>query len=168
MVRHQEAGPNADWKEPPMLRVFAAAATIMLMSSSGCESTPSGSGILELRAADVEERDHWDDTALVIGGSPVYMAPEAAVDESMVEKARPARDVHGRYVVEITLDDAGTRALSELTRTQQSRALAVIVDGEVVATPLVMTRLSREFVVGRLDWDEEDAVAFARQLNEGR
>ena len=168
MVRHQEAGPNVDWKEPLMLRVFAAAATFMLMSSSGCESIQPESGVLELRAADVEEREHWRATHLVIGGSPVYMAPEAAVDGSMVEMARPARDVQGRYVVEIILDDAGTRALSELTRLQQSRPLAVIVDGEVVATPLVMTTLSREFVVGRLDWDEEDAAAFARQLNEGR
>jgi preprotein translocase subunit SecD len=152
-----------------MLRVFAAAAaTITLMSSSGCESTQSESGVLELRAADVEEHEHWRETHLVIGGSPVYMAPEPAVDASMVEKARPARDVHGRYVVEIILDDAGTRALSELTRSQQSRALAVIVDGEVVATPIVMTRLNREFVVGRLDWDEEDAAAFARQLNASR
>ncbi|MCH2162530.1 MAG: hypothetical protein MK085_11750 [Phycisphaerales bacterium] len=151
-----------------MLRAFAAAATIMLMSSSGCESTHSGSGILELRAADVEEHEHWHETSLVIGGSLVYMAPEAAVDGSMVEKARPARDLKGRYVVEVILDEEGTRALSDLTRTQQSRALAVIVDGEVVATPLVMTRLGRKFVVGRLDWDQEEAAEFARQLNASR
>ena len=148
-----------------MMRITACALLITLGVGSGCESGHRHGDMLEVRTADVEPRSGWTETHRFIAGSKVWMAPEAVVDSSMVQEARPAVDRHGAFVVMIQLNPDGATALAELTSRQQSRPLAILIDGDVVATPLMMSDLDDEFVISRVDWSAEDAAEFAKALN---
>ena len=148
-----------------MTRFTTCALLITLGAALGCESSHPHSDVLEVRAADVEPRTGWTETARFIGGSEVWMAPEAVVDTSMVSEARAAVDHHGANVVMIRLDSDGSSALAELTARQETRPIAVLIRGEVVATPLILTQLDEEFVISRPDWSMDDARAFAQAVN---
>ena len=147
-----------------MTRFTTCALLITLAAGFGCESSHPHSDRLEVRAADVEAHPGWTETSRFIGGSKVWMAPKAAVDTSMISEARPAVDHHGNSVVVVRLTPDGALALSELTARQETRPLAVLIEGDVVATPLVLTKLDEEFVISRAGWSREDAEAFARSV----
>ena len=118
-----------------MTRFTTSALLITLAAGFGCESSHPHSDRLEVRAADVEAHPGWTETSRFIGGSKVWMAPKAAVDTSMISEARPAVDHHGNSVVVVRLTPDGALALSELTARQETRPLAVLIEGDVVATP---------------------------------
>lgn len=147
---------------------FAQLATLSLMLlSAGCQHDNKHSdGALEIRAADVVEHKKWTKTSEVVGGSRVWMAPKAAIDQSMVQHARAVRDRDGNDVVLVTLDSRGRAAMEHLCTEQESRPVAVLVDGKIVAVPVLIGRLDGEFVVGNPEWTEKDARDFADRLNE--
>ena len=148
-----------------MTRFTACALLTTLGTALGCESSHPGADIIEVRAADVEWHEGWIETSRFIGGSKVWMDSRVAVDSSMVASARPAADRYGAFVVLLSLNSEGASALADLTAGQETRSLAVLVDGHVVATPLVFSGLDDEFVIGREDWSARDAASFAGRLN---
>lgn len=148
-----------------MTRFTTCALLTALGAGLGCESSHPHSDMLEIRAADVEPRTGWAKTSRFIGGSTVWMDPEVVIDSSMIREARPVVDHHGACMVMVRLNPDGASALAELTARQETRPFAVLIEGEVVATPLVLSKLEEEFVISRPDWSMENAEAFANAVN---
>ena len=150
-----------------MSRFTLLAIIVLLLTALGCQGKASHSDeVLEIRAADVVEHSKWTKTSSVVGGSPVWMAPKAMIDQTMVKKARAARDVEGNAVVLVTLNNHGRALMERLCTEQESRPVAVLVEGKVVATPVLLSKLASEFVVGNPEWTSEDARNFAQRLNQ--
>ena len=80
------------------------------------------------RAGDTVTVDGWSKTDQVVGGRPVWMSPETAVDDSMVDDARVTLDAAGHPAVLVTLDSEGAARLQELTTRRTSRPVVVVVD----------------------------------------
>ena len=146
---------------------FAAMNVVLALAIAGCrqDNTHSDS-VLEIRVADVVAHDGWHGTDRVVGGSSVWMAPAARINEAMVHEARVTFDRTGHPVVLVTLDSRGRAVMDLLSTQQESRPVAVLVDGSVVAVPILIGRLSGDFVVGNPEWTPEEARDFARRLNE--
>lgn len=150
-----------------MSRFTPIAIIVLLFTAFGCQSkAPHSNEVLEIRAADVVEHKKWTKTSRVVGGSPVWMAPKATIDQTMVKQARAARDSEGNAVVLVTLDNHGRALMERLCREQESRPVAVLLEGKVVSTPVLLTRFDGEFAVGSPEWTTEDARNFAKRLNQ--
>lgn len=138
----------------------------------GCTSKPSSGddvtsdSVLEIRAGDTVTVDGWSKTDQVVGGRPVWMSPETAVDDSMVDDARVTLDAAGHPAVLVTLDSEGAARLQELTTRRTSRPVVVVVDGEPVSAPIVLSPLGGSFMVTAADLDEAEAKDFAARLRD--
>lgn len=137
----------------------------------GCASTPTAGDdavdpVFEIRAGDTTTVDGWSRTDRIVGGRPVWMSPEIAVDDSMVEDARATIDATGRPAVLVTLDVEGATRLRELTTSRTSRPVVIVVDGEPVSAPVVLSPLGGSFMVTAADLDEAEAKDFAARLRD--
>ncbi len=133
--------------------------------ADGTESPRSDA--FELRAGDLVENDGWTRTDLVIGGSKVWMAEEAAVDASMIEAATCTLDGSGRSAVLVELDEEGTSALERLSAGQLSRPIVVIVDGRPTSAPVVMSPLGARFMITADHLTDDQCEDLARRLSGG-
>lgn len=151
---------------------FIILPTLLCLSAwvAGCASQSKSSDgesnhrILEIRAGDVVEVEGWSKTSLVIGGNTVWMSSEITVDESMIEDAETTLAADGRPGVLVTLDDTGAARLQDLTTRRTSRPVVVVVDGDPVSAPVVLSPLSRLFIITAEDLDASEAEAFTARL----
>ena len=146
---------------------FTTPIVVLILAITGCQQDNTHSNeVLEIRAADVVEHEKWKNTDRVVGGTPVWMAPKATIDQKMVKDARMTFDRDGKPVVLVTLDTRGKAVMELLCTQQETRPVAVLVDGKVVAVPVLIGRLRGEFVVGNPKWSTEDARDFAKRLKD--
>ena len=100
-----------------------------------------------------------------IKGRLSLIAPsEITVDESMIEDAETTLAADGRPGVLVTLDDTGAARLQDLTTRRTSRPVVVVVDGDPVSAPVVLSPLSRLFIITAEDLDASEAEAFTARL----
>ena len=120
--------------------------------------------MLELRAGEVREIDGWSRTSLVIGGNHVWMSPEIAVDEGMVEEfERTGAD--GRSLV-VTLDATGSENLRRLSTAQLSRPIVVVVDDRPSSAPILMSPLETKFMLTANHMTDEEWDDCVHRLTE--
>ena len=151
-------------------RLFIAMAGVTL-SILGCASSPhedSPDGRrLSIHSADVTEHDDWMATDHFIGGSRLWIAPNVpgeTIQCDAIVDAKAARDVNGRHVVVVTLDDLGAQMLENLCERQSTRVIAVMYGSETFTAPLIFGQLSKELVLARSDWSQQDAEDLAADL----
>ena len=138
-----------------------------MVFQAGCSSQPSSSEegrILELRAGSIDESADWDRTDLVIGGSRVWMSPDVAVDDEMIESVEKTVDEQGRTSLLIGLDATGTAELAKLSVEQLSRPIVVVIDGRPTSAPIVMSPLGALFIITADDLTDEEWDDLARRL----
>ena len=127
-----------------MQAVFLSASPILVIGCGG-EKT-SSQHVLELRAGSTTEVDGWDRTGVIIGGSRVWMAPEIAVDDDMIETVEKTLDHEGRPALYIRLDPEGSAKLERLSVEQLSKPIVVVVDGHPTSAPIVQSPI-RSFII---------------------
>lgn len=148
--------------------VLLAAATVP--APTGCSGPDAGAGarhehhVLELRAGDTDEVEGWSRTDLIVGGSPVWMAPEVSVDDEMVVEVEEMGASDDTRSVLVTLDEEGAARLRRLSTDQLSRAIVVVVDGRPTSAPLVMSPLESRFVITAAHLDQAEWDDFVRRL----
>lgn len=154
---------------PILVVLLAIVAAIVLPGcrSDGVERVTSPSAAFEVRAGSIGAVDGWERTDLVVGGTRVWMSPDAAVDASMVRSAVRTSDVEGRPAVMIELDEPGAAALTRLSTAQLSRPVVVVVDGRPTSAPIVMSPLGARFMITADDLTDETCNDLVRRLSEG-
>ena len=113
----------------------------------GCVTAIETTSPVEIRAANSTERAHWQRTDFHVGGLDTWIAPEPTVVRDDIVHARRSVDDFGHPTVILQFDQAASRKMDELTTRRASRPLAIILDGRVVAAPLVTTPISETLVV---------------------
>ncbi|MEE2972430.1 MAG: hypothetical protein VX672_04840 [Planctomycetota bacterium] len=162
-------------KKQIRIPAFVLLAAALGLAPSGCSSPGDGPGtrqedhahedhVLELRAGDTREVEGWSRTDLIVGGSPVWMAPEVAVDDDMVVEVREMGSSADSRSVLVTLDEEGSVRLRRLSTDQLSRAIVVVVDGKPTSAPLVMSPLESRFVITAAHLDRAQWDDFVRRL----
>ena len=132
--------------------------------SFGCNGgKPSTGHILELRAGSTTEVEGWKRTDVVIGGSRVWMSPDVAVDDDMIESVEKTLDQTGLPSLYIRLDPEGAEKLERLSTEQLSRPIVVVVDGRPTSAPIVQSPL-RSFIITAAGLNDRELDGLARRL----
>lgn len=128
-------------------------------------ATETDTPVFELRAGAFEEIAGWIRTDLVVGGSPVWMADDVAIDDARVSSAVRTNDGSDRPAVLVELDEKGAAALAELTAAQMSRPIVVVIEGRPSSAPVVMGPLGARFMITADDLTDETCDRLVRRLS---
>jgi preprotein translocase subunit SecD len=92
-----------------------------------------------IRAASAKPVEGWQRMQVENSDQVVWVSPTAAIVASDIEKARPEIDqVDGATHIAIVFTDAGAKKFSDLTAAQVKKLVAMVIDGKVIWTPMVM------------------------------
>jgi hypothetical protein len=101
------------------------------------------------------------------GGEPVHMLPERYVSNADIESAW-VEQADSRCQVGIRLTDEGTEKLARLTRGHIGDQLALVIDGEVVMTPTIRSKITDGVVALTGDFSDSRCAEIARGLSTHR
>ncbi|QDU37369.1 preprotein translocase subunit SecD [Maioricimonas rarisocia] len=107
--------------------------------------------ILELRLAEEKPAKGLIEKTLRDGSKTVYLHAEPAITKKHFENVRRHRSRHAPelnpHSLEFTLTDEGGKLLARMTEGHFGRPMAVLLNGEVVAAPIVRARIGKECVI---------------------
>lgn len=91
----------------------------------------------------------------------VYLHKEAGLTNKDVAAAQATTDAGDKPAVEITLTEEGQKKLAKLTADHDGKPLAILVDGKVIAAPIVRGQItgSKAFVSGKFTREEAERIA---------
>lgn len=95
--------------------------------------------VVQGRASNAEALEARDE-----GDESLFVEREVLLDETSIAEVYPLeldREA-GVFVVGLRMNDRGTERLQEISRLNQGRRLAVVLDGELLVAPMVMGELS--------------------------
>jgi preprotein translocase subunit SecD len=128
-------------------------------------------GSFEIRRV-VDEKDSTTAEALPFadvrpgGESSLRVMKESVLDRSDVGHAVAQKDPRtGNNEVLVTLTEKGKERFARLTEGSIGKRLAVVVDGKIVAAPVVRTKISGGSLVITGNFDAEEASELAEKLN---
>ncbi len=72
-----------------------------------------------------------------LGERRLYLRPEVVLQGLDIEKVSPDETGDDRYRLTLTLTPAGAKAMGDATEGNVGKRLAIVVDGEVIAAPVI-------------------------------
>jgi preprotein translocase subunit SecD len=121
---------------------------------------------VSFRAASLEAVPGWNQ----MGGpnAPIWVAPEAAVTLSDVERAEQSKDELGHPAIGLSFTAGGAQKMRSLSAAQLGKLIAIVVDGKVVSAPRVNSQVTDRAVIsggsGGFDQHEIDRIlAFVKR-----
>lgn len=146
-----------------MLRTILLGSVLVL---SGClTSSKSGEGSLfEVREASREPRMSWTEMPKDGEEAPVYVSDRVLLDADDVSKAEAKLGSHG-WEIGIRLTGQGAAKFAGVTESLYGKMMAIIVDGEVVSTPVSQGRIYSGAIIITGNLDEKSAKKVARALS---
>lgn len=77
-------------------------------------------------------------------------------------RVRPDPNGDGRFLIELKLNEAGGTAMRALTKSHLNQPLAILVNNEIIAAPIVQDQLGRDIVItGNFNREQADALVKA-------
>jgi preprotein translocase subunit SecD len=91
----------------------------------------------------------------------VYLHKEAALTRADVSGARATVDGKDKPAVEVTLTEAGGKKLARLSEGHMGKPLAILVDGKVIAAPIVRAKITgdKAMITGEFTKEEVNRIA---------
>ncbi|HEY2252615.1 MAG TPA: TIGR03067 domain-containing protein, partial [Planctomycetaceae bacterium] len=111
------------------------------------------------------EGTHADSRFALLADTPEHSLPWDG--KWSVEECRVVRDPLGdeNFGVELKLNEAGGAALRALTKSHLNQPLAIIVDGEIIAAPIVRSEIGRAVAItGKFNREQADKLAKALRV----
>lgn len=118
---------------------------------------------VEFRRAETARAEGLVEAVVVGTKQSVYLHKTAELTGTDVEVARVAGDARD-VSIEITFTDAGAKKAGKLSETHADRPLAVVVDGKVIAAPVVRAKLGRTIRVTG-SFTQEEAAKLVKGIN---
>lgn len=115
--------------------------------------------ILEFRLAEDSETPGWQKMELPGSSKPIFVAPDASINGSQIDKVSFYKDPNGKPSIGLTLTDDGAKAMKETTSRNFNKKLAIVLDGKVVSAPTIVTTITKEMQITG-NFDEDDLLRF--------
>lgn len=153
------------------IRLASAAAVLLVVVAGGAAvlsalplTLPAlgaqGSTSLEVRLAESQPRDGLVEAVVQASDQKVYMERGSVVTGADVTSARVVDAGGGRYSVSVSFSAAGSNRLAESTRIHMGRPVAIVLNGRVVAAPVVRSMIRDGAVIsGSFTREEADRIA---------
>ena len=139
-----------------------AALTLGMVSlAPAAESPPK----LELRRAETKPAEGLTEAKVAGSDEKVYLRKEAEVTEKDVTQAQ-AVEHKGTFVIEIVLTKEGQKKLAKLTEEHVDKPLAILVDGKVIAAPVVRDKVPGEKAIITGNFTKEEAEKIAKGIKD--
>lgn len=117
-------------------RWFAGPVGLILLAGLAAVTCVAAAGKPGPDTQEVQDPDDPDAT--------LHVRTEPMLDESHVQSAGVAEAYRGEgYAVAVEFNDEGARRMREMTEQNRGSRLAILVDGECVAAPVIKTRVGR-------------------------
>lgn len=143
------------------LSVLAGCAASERHADAGAGVAERGAAKLELRLASLQP---GADLALMRDpeGRAIHVAPTVELSESDVTQARAFHGEVGSFV-ELTLAPEAAARFAQLTRENIGGLLAIVVNDELVAAPLIQSEVvsGRAYISGRFSRERAEQLAAA-------
>jgi preprotein translocase subunit SecD len=139
---------------------FAVAAGFGVLLPAVAQDTPKHR--VEFRRAETKPGPGLTEAVVVGSGDKVYLHKSAELTEVDVATARVSGDA-GDRAIELTLTKAGAKKAAALSDAHADKPLAVLLDGRVLAAPVVRAKLGGAVRITGT-FSAEDAAAFARAV----
>ena len=171
--RHHAFRQALLWATPPVERrrhsllPVAAAVLIALASSTAIVSRFAAPGVADVQAA-VRFEVRLAETAFSPGLREValdavrrvYLHQDVLIGNSDVARAEVARDAGATFSVVVAFTAAGAAKMRRATRDHIGRPLALLIDGTVIAAPVVRAEIGESAVLnGLFTRSEADRIA---------
>jgi preprotein translocase subunit SecD len=113
----------------------------------------------EIRRAESKPGEGLTEVIVAGSGDKIYLHKKADIVASDVADARVTKD--GKPVVEIAFTEAGHKKINRLTEQHQGKPLAIMVDGKVIAAPVVRSTIEsgKAMVTGNFTREEAERIA---------
>jgi preprotein translocase subunit SecD len=118
----------------------------------------------EIRLAESKAAAGLTEATVEGSKNKVYLHKEAALTRADIAGARATVDSADKPAVEVVLTEAGRKKLAKLTEGHKGKPLAVLVDGKVIAAPIVRDRIGGEKALITGEFSKEDATRIARGI----
>ncbi len=146
--------------------LFAVLAVIFTTALTAAVLAGDQTGKLnfELRLASYHKVEGWN---MVAGPgpekTPIWLSPEVALTNSEIAHAWPQPDADG-FGVGFMLTEEGSLKLARLTKSHIGENVAIMLDGQVTATPKIMAEITggRAMINGK--FTEESAGLLAKRI----
>ena len=113
----------------------------------GCRTVDNASSPVEIRAADNREHSDWQRLDYHVGGLDTWVSPDATVVRDDIVSARRSVDDFGQPIVILQFDQKASKKMDELSIRRMSQPIAILVDGEIIAAPILIKPVSETLVV---------------------
>ncbi len=143
-----EAAPPAGRQTPRVTTLAALVALVVVTLGAAGLLWPRAAVELtaaipfEIRLADESPAPGLTEVALSGSDRRVYLHPDAVVENGDILSARVTRDGEGRFGVALTFSADGATKLLRATEGHLGRPVAILLDGEVAAIPVVRSPMS--------------------------
>ncbi|MFG0335270.1 MAG: hypothetical protein ACF8TS_18075 [Maioricimonas sp. JB049] len=151
-----------------VLSLFASHATESSLLADDAEKKDKVT--LELRLAEEKPAEGLTRKMMRDGSKTVYLHAQPVITNEHFAEVRQHRSRHtpelDAFSLEFTLTDDGGKLLERMSEGHQGRPLAILLNGEVVAAPIVRTKVGKKGVItGGLSSEEilEIVDAFSKR-----
>jgi preprotein translocase subunit SecD len=120
---------------------------LVLAVIGGCRTVDNSSSPVEIRAADKREHSDWTKLHFHVGGLATWVAPDATVVRDDIVSAKRSVDDFGQPIVILQFDQDASKKMDELSTRRMSQPVAILVDGEIIAAPILLKPVSETLVV---------------------
>ncbi|MFO0916231.1 MAG: hypothetical protein U0795_24950 [Pirellulales bacterium] len=118
---------------------------------------------LEFRLAEDTESPGWQKLALPGSDQPIFVAAEASLNGSHIERVSFYKDRSGNPSIGLVLTDDGAKVMEATTSRNLNKKLAIVLDGKVLIAPTIRTTITKEVEITGL-FGEEDLLKLFRAI----
>lgn len=156
------------WLARLAVLALLAAAPALAQESESTPAAPAVQG-LSFRLVDdaADPTAHTGEVQAEFRDQRLWLEPDAPITGAMIASARPFLDgPDHRPSVAFQLTAEGAARLAALTKANLGRRIAILVDGRVVAAPVIQTEMADGVGAISGDFTRHEASVLAMQIND--
>ena len=134
------------------------------LSLAGCMTVKEHSSPVELRPAANSQVKDWERTDFHVGGLDTWIAPQAVVTRDDILFATEETTPGGDHTVTLEFTSHGADSMARLCEQRMTRPVAVLLDGRIVAAPVLMTPVEDRLTINF--GSTEDSARESKALEE--
>ena len=117
---------------------------------------------IEFRRAETKPTEGYSEAMVADTKEKIYIAKNAGVTIADVAEAKADKDPRGNPAIELILTKEGSKKLEALTGEQIGKPLAILLNGKVVAAPIVNGRVTGSaMIMGTFTKEEVEKLVAA-------